>query len=79
MFKTKHIQKPQKLGRTAARRVHLKLPVSFFIVIRVVAHGQCIREKIMVHTAVEMVQPFAVKISRSAYMPGVSAILPDAV
>ncbi len=47
------------VGSRNARTVHLRLPVSFFMVRRVVEQGQCIREKSMVQIAVTQVQPFA--------------------
>ena len=43
---------PQRVGSTAASAVHLRLPVSFLMVISVVAQGQCISEKSMVQRAV---------------------------
>ena len=52
---------PQEVGIRAARAVHLRLPVSFFIVSRVVEHGQCISIKISTQRAVPAVQPFARK------------------
>ena len=42
--------------------VHLKLPVSFFMVKTVVAQGQWKSVKIAVHTAVLIVQPLSIKI-----------------
>ena len=48
---------PSKVGRAAARKVHFRLPVSFFMVSRVVEQGQCMREKVMVQMAVTQVQP----------------------
>ena len=38
-----HTMTPHTVGISAARAVHLTLPVSFFMVRSVVAHGQCIR------------------------------------
>jgi len=54
---------PQAVGIIAAAAVHFRLPVSFLIVISVVEQGQCIKEKIMVQTAVMGVQPFCRNIS----------------
>ena len=58
--------KATAVGNAAARRVHFMLPVSFFMVIRVVEQGQCISEKRMKHIAVADVQPFAMRISESS-------------
>ena len=49
---------PQTVGIKKARPAHLKLPVSFFIVIRVVAHGKCSKVKIITLIAVKIVHPF---------------------
>ena len=57
---------PQRVGSTAASAVHLRLPVSFLMVISVVAQGQCISEKSMVQRAVTEVQPLARNSSRMA-------------
>lgn len=56
-----HTMTPHTVGISAARAVHLTLPVSFFMVRSVVAHGQCIRKNTIVHSAVTQVQPFSVK------------------
>lgn len=52
------------MGIIAARAVHLRLPVSFFIVKSVVEQGQCISENRMKQSAVTDVHPFCVKSSR---------------
>lgn len=57
---------PQAVGIKNESAVHLKLPVSFLIVRQVVAHGKCMREKSMVHTAVTQVHPFASSSVRSS-------------
>lgn len=48
---------PNAVGIAIAKSVHFILPVSFFIVRRVVAHGQCIIENSIMFTAVIHVQP----------------------
>ena len=55
-----HIIIPITVGNRAERTVHFILPVSFFIVCRVVEQGQCITVKIMTLTAVTQVQPFEI-------------------
>lgn len=52
------------VGIAAARAVHFRLPVSFFMVKSVVEHGQCISEKTIKQSAVTAVHPFCVKSSR---------------
>lgn len=37
---TKHIASPTAVGRATERSAHLRLPVSFLIVMQVVEHGQ---------------------------------------
>ena len=60
-----HIQTkiPQTVGNKKLIAVHFKLPVSFFIVRRVVVHGKCKHVKIITFIAVSMVQPLFSKIS----------------
>jgi hypothetical protein len=48
----KHRVRPIIVGNKIAIDVHLKLPVSFFIVKHVVPQGKCINENIIVHNAV---------------------------
>ena len=60
MFMIKQRAIPQAVGISAANTLHFILPVSFFMVISVVEHGQCISEKVIVHIAVMGVQPFAI-------------------
>ena len=62
----KQAKKPIIAGRKNETAVHFILLVSFFIVIQVVAQGQCIREKIIVHKAVTHVQPLDTNISLSS-------------
>ena len=50
------------LGIIKESTVHFKLPVSFFIVIKVVPHGKCSNDKIIILIAVRMVQPLLIKI-----------------
>ena len=52
-----HRATPSAVGSRADNAVHLKLPVSFFIVRRVVEQGQWHRENSMTHRAVIAVQP----------------------
>ena len=70
---------PAAVGRAAASAVHLRLPVSFFIVRSVVAHGQCIMEKNITLSAVSAVQPFAMKSSYSSDRLSYSISVPDEV
>ena len=57
---------PASVGRSAAIKVHLILPLSFFTVSNVVEQGQCRQENITVQRAVICVQPFEIKISFTA-------------
>ena len=50
---------PHNVGIKNDAAVHLKLCVSFLIVISVVEHGQWNMENSIVHSAVTHVQPFA--------------------
>ena len=59
LAKRKHTANPVIVGIRKANIVHLMLPVSFLIVISVVEHGQCIREKSAVLPAVIQFHPFA--------------------
>ena len=54
---------PQTVGRAKAIKVQTALPVSLRMVMSVVEHGKCITVKIIVQTAVVIVQPLAVSIS----------------
>ena len=47
---------PAAVGSAAARAVHFQLPVSLWMVMRVVEQGQCIREKSITLIAVTQVQ-----------------------
>ena len=60
-----------------ASNVHFKLPVSFFMVISVVEHGQCINEKIIMHIAVFIVHLFIISTSRSSIKLFVSINSPE--
>lgn len=64
------------VGSNTETAVHLRLPVSFFIVSTVVEQGQCVREKIITEIAVFTVQPFEIKSSRIAVMEESSVRLP---
>ena len=63
-FAAIHKSTPAAVGSRNASAVHLRLPVSFFIVSRVVEHGQCISVKIIKQTAVRTLQPFDKKRAR---------------
>lgn len=67
------------MGSKTEITVHFKLCVSFFIVSTVVEHGQWKSEKIIVHIAVVMFQPFDTKSSFTAVRLPVSESTPDAV
>lgn len=60
-FKNMHSAAPIAVGITKASAAHLRLPVSFFIVIRVVEQGQWKREKLITHRAVTQLQPFSAR------------------
>lgn len=57
------IKIPHTVGSIKLRKVHLLLPVSFFIERRVVVQGKCNTVNIITLIAVRRVQPFATKIS----------------
>ena len=78
-FTIKHAARPNNVGRRKARIVHLRLPVSFFIVKSVVEHGQCITLNSTKHTAVFMLHPFAISSARISQSAGSSSSEPDAV
>ena len=63
---SKQIKMLKTVGSITATAVHFRLPVSFFMVRIVVAHGQCKSEKSITEMAVFIVQPFAIKSSRIA-------------
>lgn len=67
---------PMIVGSIKANNVHFKLPVSFFMVISVVEHGQCISVKIIIFTAVNQFQPFCTKSSFISKMFSNSVRLP---
>lgn len=62
----KHKIIPRSVGIKAAAIVHLRLPLSFFIVINVVAQGQWKSENSKMHKAVVVFQPLDMKSSRSS-------------
>ena len=66
------------MGMSKEAAVHLRLWVSFLMVMRVVEQGQCIREKSMVHTAVSQVQPFSTNSEWRAVRLSISSKLPVA-
>ena len=53
---------PQSVGKIKLRPTHFQLPVSFFIVSKVVAQGKCKQVKIITLRAVNKVQPLLAKI-----------------
>ena len=59
-------RKPNKVGRRKETNAHLKLWLSFFMVISVVEQGQCIRENTTAHIAVTDVHPQEVRIDETA-------------
>lgn len=72
----KQIPNPITVGSSIAIPVHLKLPVSFFIVRQVVEQGQCIKKIIIVQIAVIMFQPLAIKIFLISYTFDISTNSP---
>ena len=65
----KHSVMPITVGVSMETRVHLRLPVSFFMVMQVVAQGQCIRENSSMETAVVQLQPFCTSSALSCSRP----------
>lgn len=53
---------PHKVGIAKEANVHFQLPVSFFIVRRVVLQGKCKSVNSITLTAVSIVQPFCSRI-----------------
>ena len=70
---------PTTVGTANETAVHLKLLVSFAIVIQVVEHGQCIRENNIVHTAVNQVHPLSTKSVCNCVKSLISVRLPVAI
>lgn len=64
-FIMKQIKRPAIVGNSAEISVHLRLFVSFFIVISVVEQGQWKSEKTMVQRAVIFVQPLFIRVCAS--------------
>lgn len=54
----RQISIPQIVGSINDSIVHFILPVSFFIVSKVVPHGKCNKVNIITFIAVNIVQPF---------------------
>ena len=75
-LKSIHTAIPVIAGTATETRVHFRLPVSFFIVIIVVAQGQCISEKRIKHMAVVKSQPFAASTCESWSIPETSDSIP---
>lgn len=72
-----HITIPIIVGIIKLTAVHLRLPVSLYMVIQEVEQGKWNSTKIIIHTAVAVVQPLAINISFSAdsSVISVSAVL----
>ncbi len=70
---------PNSVGRHRETSVHFTDFVSFFTVISVVAHGQCIKENSITDMAVVTVQPLEISSVRSSVSDSNSNILPDAI
>ena len=60
-----HMTIPVIAGTAAETAVHFRLPVSFFMVMTVVAQGQCMSENRIKHIAVVKSHPFAVSTCES--------------
>ena len=75
----KHEAMPIIVGTNTETIVHFQLPVSFFIVSRVVEQGQCMREKSMVLMAVSHVQPLFTNSAFRAARLSIDSILPCAI
>ena len=67
---------PSTVGIATATAVHLRLPVSFFIVRQVVDQGQWNRQKIAMESAVFTVQPWAASRLNSAAWSSISTSTP---
>ena len=55
----KHTENAITVGIMKPKKVHFLLPVSLYILIKVVAQGQCRRAKNIILKAVSQVQPLA--------------------
>lgn len=75
----KHKTAPHNAGTANAAKVHFLLPVSFLTVSSVVEHGQCIRVKIIVFTAVSHVQPLSESRCLTAVRSVTAVMLPVAI
>ena len=69
---------PQKVGRANAISAHFMLPLSFFMLIRVVPQGKCNRVNIITLIPVSKVQPFCFNISPIAKVFSIFTKLPVA-
>lgn len=67
---------PARVGIINASSVQRMLPVSFFMVSKVVEQGQCINENSIVFTAVTQVQPFSTKSCFNSCRLFISVIVP---
>lgn len=52
---------PHKVGKAKLKKVHFQLPVSFFIVNKVVAQGKCKMVNNITFIAVNMFQPCSMR------------------
>jgi len=69
---------PQIVGSINASKVHFILPLSFFILIKVVPQGKCKSVNIITLIPVSKVHPFCFKISPIANVLSISTKLPVA-
>ena len=67
---------PITLGNRKATAVHLRLPVSFFMVRQVVEQGQWKREKIAMQAAVLNVHPWEISRDKRALLSSISTRQP---
>ena len=76
---SKHRDMPTARGRSIARRVHLTLLVSFFMVRQVVEQGKWLSDKITVLIAVRRVQPLFTSSNFKSAREFISLSVPEAV
>ena len=67
---------PQKVGSRNAINPHLKFPLSFFILIKVVPQGKCNKVNNITLIPVRMVHPFCLRISPIAKVVFISTKFP---
>ena len=68
---------PQKVGRANASKAHLKLPLYFFMLIKVVPQGKCNNVNIITLIPVSSVHPFCLKISPIAKVSSTLTRIPE--